>query len=196
MTDYFGTNQESYQPRDRPTYQLKEDLSYSRGRHMIKLGGEYRLSKDFRTAGPAIDGTFTFNGQYSGNAFADFLLGRVSSMTQGSVRQNDGRSRAGSLYVQDDWQLRPKLTLSAGLRWDPFLAFYDVIQPQPVFRPGQPPRRLTKRSPEGDSENRAVFDAAKGKDLIVLESEPARRVATLRRRAGNESRCFPIRGGR
>jgi outer membrane receptor protein involved in Fe transport len=137
VTDYFGTNQESYQPRDRPTYQLKEDLSYSRGRHMIKLGGEYRLSKDFRTAGPAIDGTFTFNGQYSGNAFADFLLGRVSSMTQGSVRQNDGRSRAGSLYVQDDWQLRPKLTLSAGLRWDPFLAFYDVIQPQPVFRPGQ-----------------------------------------------------------
>ena len=137
VTGYFATGQESYQPRDRPAYQLKEDLSYSRGSHMMKLGGEFRFVKDFRTAGPAVDGTFTFNGQYSGNAFADFLLGRSSAMTQGSVRRNDGRSRSFSLYVQDDWQIRSTLTVSAGLRWDPFFAFYDVLQPQPVFRPGE-----------------------------------------------------------
>jgi outer membrane receptor protein involved in Fe transport len=137
VTGYFATGQEAYQPRDRPAYQLKQDLSYSRGAHTLKLGGEYRFVKDLRTAAPAIDGTFTFNGQYSGNAFADFLLGRASAMTQGSVRRNDGRSRAASLYLQDDWQVRPELTLSAGLRWDPFFAFYDVLQPQPVFRPGQ-----------------------------------------------------------
>ena len=78
-----------------------------------------------------------FNGQYTGNAFGDFLLGKVSTMTQGSVRENNGRTRSMSLYAQDDWRLRPKLTLSVGLRWDPFFAFWDLDQPQPVFRPGQ-----------------------------------------------------------
>ena len=63
MTGYFATGQESYQPRDRPAYQLKEDLSYSRGSHMMKLGGEFRFVKVFRTAGPAVDGTFTFLGR-------------------------------------------------------------------------------------------------------------------------------------
>ena len=58
-------------------------------------------------------------------------------MTQGSLRHNDGRTRGVSLYLQDDWQVHPKVTLSGGLRWDPFFAFWDLDQPQPVFRPGQ-----------------------------------------------------------
>lgn len=140
VSGYFDTGQESHQPRNRLTYQLKQDLSYSRGGHILKFGGEYRWTKKIRTQAAAIDGSFSFNGQYSGNAFADFLLGRASAMTQGSVRQNNGRTRAVSLYLQDDWQFHPKLTLSAGLRWDPFFAFYEggpTAQAQPVFRPGR-----------------------------------------------------------
>jgi outer membrane receptor protein involved in Fe transport len=137
VTGYFDEGQESHQPRDRLTYQLKQDLTYSRDQHVLKFGGEYRRTVGLRTQDAAIDGDFSFNGQYSGNAFADFLLGRVSAMTQGSLRHNDGRTHGVSLYAQDDWQIHPKLTVSAGLRWDPFFAFWDLDQPQPVFRPGE-----------------------------------------------------------
>ena len=104
---------------------------------MLKFGGQHVRTVGLRTQDAAVDGTFTFNGQFTGIAFADFLLGKVNTMTQGSVRENNGRTRATSLYVQDDWRLGPRLTLSAGLRWDPFFAFWDLDQPQPVFRPGQ-----------------------------------------------------------
>ena len=137
VSGYFDEGQESHQPRDRLTYQFKQDLTYSRDRHVLKFGWEYRRTVGLRTQDAAIDGDFSFNGQYSGNAFADFLLGRVSAMTQGSLRHNDGRTRGVSLYLQDDWQVHPKITLSGGLRWDPFFAFWDLDQPQPVFRPGQ-----------------------------------------------------------
>lgn len=137
VSDYFSTGQESVQPRNRFTYHLKQDLAYSRSGHVLKLGGEYRWTRKFRVQATAIDGTFDFNGQESGDAFADFLLGRASAMTHGSVRQNNGRTHAFSLYMQDDWQVRPNITLSTGLRWDPFLAFYEVNQPTPVLRPGR-----------------------------------------------------------
>jgi len=137
VTGYFSGGQEADQPRLRRTYQVKEDVSYSRNGHVMKFGGQYVRTVGLRTQDAAVDGNFTFNGQFSGNAYADFLLGRASAMTQGSVRKNNGRTRSVSAYVQDDWQVQPKVTLSLGLRWDPFFAFWDLDQPQPVFRPGQ-----------------------------------------------------------
>jgi len=137
VSGYWNMNQDAYEPDDRPTVQFKNDTTYSRGGHVMKFGGEYRWSANNRTAGNCNDPCFDFNGQYSGNAFADLLLGRASQLTQFSVRQNKGRSQTFSLYVQDDWQVRAPVTLSFGLRWDPFFAFYEPDQPQPVFRPGQ-----------------------------------------------------------
>ena len=53
------------------------------------------------------------------------------------MRYNKGRAQAFATYLQDDWQVRPDVTLSMGVRWEPFIAFYEVDQPQPVFRPGE-----------------------------------------------------------
>jgi outer membrane receptor protein involved in Fe transport len=137
VSGYWDMNQDAYEPDDRPTVQAKNDTTYSRGSHVVKFGGEYRWSANNRTAANCNDPCFDFNGQYSGNAFADLLLGRASQVTQFSVRHNKGRAQAFSMYAQDDWQVRAPVTLSVGLRWDPFFAFYEPDQPQPVFRPGQ-----------------------------------------------------------
>jgi hypothetical protein len=53
------------------------------------------------------------------------------------VRHNTGRAQTFATYIQDDWEVHPRVTLSLGMRWEPFFAFYEVDQPQPVFRPGQ-----------------------------------------------------------
>ncbi len=137
VTGHWNMNQDAWEPDDRPAMQFKTDTSYTRGGHVLKFGGEYRWSANNRTAGNCNDPCFNFNGQYSGSPLGDFMLGRASSLQQFSVRYNKGRAQAFATYLQDDWQVRPKVTLSLGVRWEPFFAFYEVDQPQPVFRPGE-----------------------------------------------------------
>jgi outer membrane receptor protein involved in Fe transport len=137
VQNHWSMNQDAWEPDDRPAVQFKNDMSYTRGGHVMKFGGEYRWSANNRTAGNCNDPCFNFNGQYSNNALADFLLGTANNVQQFSVRYNKGRARAFAAYVQDDWQVRPDVTLSLGVRWEPFIAFYEVDQPQPVFREGQ-----------------------------------------------------------
>jgi outer membrane receptor protein involved in Fe transport len=137
VSGHWDMNQDAFEPDDRPVLQLKNDTSYSRGAHVLKFGGEYRWSANNRTAANNNDPVFSFNGQYSGSPLGDFLLGKAANVQQFSVRHNKGRAQTFAAYAQDDWQVRPSVTLSAGMRWEPFFAFYEVDQPQPVFRPGQ-----------------------------------------------------------
>jgi outer membrane receptor protein involved in Fe transport len=137
VSGYWDMNQDAYEPDDRPVVQLKDDVSYSRNGHVVKFGGEYRWSANNRTAANNNDPVFSFNGQYTGSPLGDFLLGKAASVAQFSVRHNKGRAQTFAAYVQDDWEIHPRLTLSLGIRWEPFFAFYEVDQPQPVFRPGQ-----------------------------------------------------------
>ena len=63
-------------------------------------------------------GEFTFNGQWTGNAFADFLLGYPTSAQVGIGRADEhGRSTWLHAYAQDDWRV-PNLTLNYGLRYE------------------------------------------------------------------------------
>jgi outer membrane receptor protein involved in Fe transport len=137
VSGYWDMNQDAYEPDDRPVVQLKDDMSYSRNGHVLKFGGEYRWAANNRTAANNNDPVFAFNGQYTGSPLADFLLGKAANVQQFSVRHNQGRAQTFAAYAQDDWEIRSRLTLSLGVRWEPFFAFYEVDQPQPVFRPGQ-----------------------------------------------------------
>jgi outer membrane receptor protein involved in Fe transport len=137
VTGYWDMNQDAYEPDDRPVVQMKDDLSYSRGDHVVKLGGEFRWSANNRVAANNNDPVFAFNGQYTGSPLGDFILGKAANVQQFSVRHNSGRAQTFAAYGQDDWRVHPRVTLSLGVRWEPFFAFYEVDQPQPVFRPGQ-----------------------------------------------------------
>ena len=137
VSQHWSMNQDAWEPDDRPAVQFKNDVSYTKSSHVLKFGGEYRWSANNRTAGNCNDPCFDFNGQYTGHPLGDFLIGRASSLQQFSVRYNKGRAHAFATYIQDDWQVRPDVTLSLGVRWEPFFAFYEVDQPQPVFRPGE-----------------------------------------------------------
>ena len=83
-------------------------------------------------------GAFTYTGQFTGNAMADFLLGYPTSAVSGIGRgDEDGRTNWLHLYVQDDWQARPNLTINAGLRYE--------YQPAHVRRPTTGCPRSTSR---------------------------------------------------
>jgi hypothetical protein len=72
-------------------------------------------------------GAFTYSGQFSGNAFADFLLGYPSTAVSGIGRGDEnGRTNWLHLYVQDDWQPRSNVTLNVGVRDEFNQHMYDV----------------------------------------------------------------------
>jgi len=137
VNGYWNLAQDNLVTIDRRTYQATYSLSWIRGRHQIKFGGEYRYSFSDRVTGNGIDPQFTFDGRFSNESFADFLLGRPSAMTQGSLRLNRNANHAPSFYFQDDIKLTKNLTLSTGMRWEPYLPFYATNDELTVFRPGQ-----------------------------------------------------------
>ncbi|MEZ5356900.1 MAG: carboxypeptidase regulatory-like domain-containing protein [Bryobacteraceae bacterium] len=137
VTGYWNLLQDNLVLINRPTHQFLENGTWTRGGHLLKFGGEYRWSKSDRVTANGVDPQFTFNGQISGNAFSDFLLGRAVNFTQGSIRINQIRAQTFSLYLQDDWRVHPRLTLNFGLRYEPQFPFYSAAKELTLFRPGQ-----------------------------------------------------------
>ncbi len=137
VNGYWNLAQENLVRIDRQTWQARYDVAYTAGAHMMKLGAEYRYSQSYRVTANLVDPQFNFTGRFSGNSYADFLLGRPANFRQGSLRINDIRARAPNFYFQDDWKVRSNVTLSLGMRWEPYLPFYSAPDELSVFRAGQ-----------------------------------------------------------
>lgn len=125
----------NYKKFDRD-YHISESLTWMRGAHELKFGGEYMhlsnaIQNDFRTMG-----NFTFNGSISGNAFADFMLGDVYQFWQGGGEFKDLKGNRFGVFVQDNWRAGRNLTLNLGLRWDPSFPFTDTLGRTQCFVPG------------------------------------------------------------
>ena len=104
--------------RTTKNYDLVDSLSWQRGRHGLKFGGEFRMIDTalFYTGG---NGSHEFQNRYSGDNFADFLLGLPSSLSKTArAALNATRPKYFAFFVHDDWKISPKLTLNFGLRYE------------------------------------------------------------------------------
>lgn len=100
-------------------WQFYDNLFFKRGAHGFKAGWySQRYWFDSVAAGP-FWGQFGFDGRFSGEPFADYLLGYPGSFAR-QIPRPDVLRRLTELgaYFQDDWQVSSKLTLSLGIRWN------------------------------------------------------------------------------
>jgi hypothetical protein len=103
---------------DSTTAQVSADVTWNRGAHTVKTGVQaYRLSIDFLSSQRS-SGIFNFNGQYTGDAFADFLLGYASSASLSKWATLNVDAPFTHVFVQDDWRVSRRLTLNLGLRYE------------------------------------------------------------------------------
>ncbi len=83
-------------------YQVRDDVSWSKGSHQIRFGAGWMLYKKVQDLFGTTQGAFSFNGNYTGNDFADFLLGYANQYQELAV-QDAGKwdNKSYSAYIQD-----------------------------------------------------------------------------------------------
>jgi hypothetical protein len=100
-------------------FSVSNATSWVKGSHNIRFGVQAQARKYEQLTEVPPRGGFTFNGQFTGNPVADFLLGYCSTCTGafGSSR-SVYTSPTVAPFVDDNWQVSSKLTLQMGLRWE------------------------------------------------------------------------------
>ncbi|MBZ5576436.1 MAG: carboxypeptidase regulatory-like domain-containing protein [Acidobacteriia bacterium] len=95
------------------------DNNWSRSRHNVSFGGDFRRQQ-FNVLGQQDPrGAFAFTGAAAGYDFAGFFLGvpDTSSIAFGNADKYF-RDSIYEAYVTDDWRMSPGFTLNAGVRWE------------------------------------------------------------------------------
>jgi Carboxypeptidase regulatory-like domain/TonB dependent receptor len=117
-------------------HQFRDDLTYNRGNHGFKFGGDFVWE-------PTLGGIFAFNSapEYDFNFDIRDILTDPADFPQGlntpgtvadillsggdpSFNLRDG-AKQFAWYVQDDWKVTPRFTLNIGVRYDVDLGFFD-----------------------------------------------------------------------
>ncbi len=101
------------------SYDFKGSLSYLRGRHFMKYGGELLLVNTGIRDINALIGNLNFNNNlFTGRAIGDLLLGLPQRLTLTSNSVFNQKQQLYFLYLQDDFKVSQKLTLNLGLRYE------------------------------------------------------------------------------
>lgn len=115
------------------TWTEADDVDWIRGRHHFAFGGLLIRSQNNTLTGYDENGTFSWTGTFTGDGLADFLLGPYASFSQSRPQQVAYRSTIPSFYGQDTMRLSRKVTLTAGLRWEPTLWPSDLFHRGSIF---------------------------------------------------------------
>jgi hypothetical protein len=102
-------------------WQVSDNITWLFGKHSVRVGGEYVnwFVNRYLTTNTGLFGNYSFTTRYTGNAYADFLLGLPTSVTRVDPYPTQyNRWYDWAAFVQDDWKVTPRLTLNYGLRYE------------------------------------------------------------------------------
>ncbi|HMF75156.1 MAG TPA: carboxypeptidase-like regulatory domain-containing protein [Bryobacteraceae bacterium] len=110
------------------TWQYSDSMTYNLGRHELKFGGEWLHRRDAFSIGQNSVGNFSFVGTYTGDAFADMLLGYPDNVSRSAFQTLQGSyDDFQSLYFNDNVRVKSNLTVNVGLRFE-INPFYKGIR--------------------------------------------------------------------
>jgi len=117
-------------------YQLRDDISWTKGSHQLKFGFSWAIYKKTQDAFANTEGNFKFDGSFTGYDYADYLLGYAQQYNEDAVKiSGQWNNISTAAYVQDNWRVNNRLTLNLGLRWDGIPHTYEANQLSSNFYP-------------------------------------------------------------
>jgi hypothetical protein len=118
-------------------FQWYDGLTWSHGKHTVKAGADIKRNRAITDCSVDGNGAYSFSGQYTGDGFADFLLGYPASIsaTLSPTARIHAFQTQQSYYVLDDWKVTPKLTVNAGLRYEFEQYPWDAEGASAIFDP-------------------------------------------------------------
>ena len=108
-------------------YELQNNASWVKNRHLLKFGGQYD-----RQRSPQI-GLFNISGAYTFPSFAALVANQpqntlvANGLFDVPLKENDL-----AFYFQDDWRIKDNLTLNLGLRWEFYQQAVNFLHDQSV----------------------------------------------------------------
>ncbi len=130
-------------------YQIRDDVSWTKGAHQLKFGASWAIYKKIQDAFANTQGNFKFDGSFTkpagctnsdtlscGYDFADYLMGFAQQYTEDGVKiSGHWNNVSPAAYVQDNWRVNSRLTLNLGLRWDGIPHTYEANHLSSNFYP-------------------------------------------------------------
>jgi hypothetical protein len=140
ITGFQPTSSTSSSVSRSQTKQLIDNVTWTKGSHTYKFGGDIRHLEAYFSNVFAANrmGQYTFNGSVSGlNPYQAFLEGIPDRTGVGIVDAPDSNGNAihYGVFAQDDWKLTPHLTINYGMRWEFHPPFTDTWNNMAVFLP-------------------------------------------------------------
>jgi hypothetical protein len=125
ITGYWtmGTAGSGQANNSQGSYGILDTFNYTKGDHSLKLGGSFIMDTSRSDGQFLVAGKLGFTGSSTGNALADFLEGHANTFQQNNGTYSRLHSPDPSLFIQDDWHIKPRLTLNLGLRWEVYYPF-------------------------------------------------------------------------
>lgn len=123
LSNYFTIGGGSNAPAKfvRNQYQWADDTDWIHGKQHFSFGAEGIIGQMYQTNVYDSNGFFNFNGQGTGDALADFMLGDVYQFTDTGQQVSNSYGKYIAAYFEDDVQMTKKLNVHAGVRWEPSL---------------------------------------------------------------------------
>ncbi len=134
-TGYFTIGANPFAAFERNNYTLSEDLHWIRGNHNISFGVHAEISKVDIGSLYQQPGLFTFANKNTGDAIASLMLGSMNSFVQGSGQFYNGRNKFLGFYGEDSWKATHRLSLTFGLRYEPYLPWSEIQGRTEQFNP-------------------------------------------------------------
>ena len=117
-------------------YQIRDDVSWTKGRHQLRMGGSWALYKKTQDWFKNTQGNFTFDGSFTGYDFSDYLLGLGQDYNEDAIKSaGQWNNVSWAAYIQDNYRVNNRLTLNLGLRWDGIPHTYEAYKNMANFYP-------------------------------------------------------------
>ena len=139
VSGYFGINSGDTNTFLRNEFQLVDTVRWTKDRHELAAGVDYSYGQGDIVNNFRANGRFSFSNAapFTGDALADFFLGKFSTFQQAIGEYKNTRMHFLATFIQDTFRVNRNLTVNLGLRWDPFFPYTDKNNRLACYRPGE-----------------------------------------------------------